>query len=169
MDYAKYIVSIGLLLAVAIIYEKYKVHTEEDEEMRQYQLVSQYLITDSSLAKSKMPILWIYVDYEVNARDWPSFFSRNTIDLNQHYMFLTIKTIIDKPFDNKMHGIAPELVNINQLPSLVSYNVAYFSLKQLVLELMNIESIMLLEPTKLYYLIIRCSQENPDDRVFMLI
>ena len=76
---------------------------------------------------------------------------------------------IDKPFDNKMHGIAPELVNINQLPSLVSYNVAYFSLKQLVLELMNIESIMLLEPTKLYYLIIRCSQENPDDRVFMLI
>ena len=96
MDYAKYIVSIGLLLAVAIIYEKYKVHTEEDEEMRQYELVRQYLVTDSSLAKSKMPILWIYVDYPVNARNWPSFFSRNTIDLNQPYMFLTIKTIIDK-------------------------------------------------------------------------
>ena len=60
MDYAKYIVSIGLLLAVAIIFEKYKVHTEEDEEMRQYELVRQYLVTDSSLA-SKMPILWIYM------------------------------------------------------------------------------------------------------------
>ena len=96
MDYAKYIVSIGLLLAVAIIYEKYKVHIEEDEEMKQYNLVAKYLVTDSSLAKSKLPILWIHVDYKVNARDWPSFFSRNTIDLNQPYMFLTIKTIIDK-------------------------------------------------------------------------
>ena len=89
MDYAKYIVSFGLLLAVAAIYEKYKVHTMEDEEMRQYELVRKYLVTDSSLAKSKLPILWIYVDYSVNARDWPSFFSRNTIDLNQPYMLLT--------------------------------------------------------------------------------
>ena len=96
MDYAKYIVSFGLLLAVAAIYEKYKVHTMEDEEMRQYELVRKYLVTDSSLAKSKLPILWIYVDYSVNARDWPSFFSRNTIDLNQPYMLLTIKSIIDK-------------------------------------------------------------------------
>tara|TARA_A100001011_G_C14319677_1_gene849867 strand:- start:794 stop:1768 length:975 start_codon:yes stop_codon:yes gene_type:complete len=96
MDYAKYIVSIGLLLAVSIIYEKYKLHIEEDEEMRQYELVRRYLVTDSSLAKSKMPIMWIYLDYQVNARNWPSFFSRNTIDLNQPYMFLTIKTIIDK-------------------------------------------------------------------------
>ena len=59
MDYAKYIVSIGLLLAVSIIYEKYKLHIEEDEEMRQYELVRRYLVTDSSLAKSKMPIMWI--------------------------------------------------------------------------------------------------------------
>ena len=96
MDYTKYIVSLGLLLAVAVIYDKYKMHAEEDEEMRQYQLVRKYLVSDSSLANAKLPIMWIYVDYHVNARDWPSFYSRNTIDLNQDYMFLTIKTIIDK-------------------------------------------------------------------------
>ena len=76
---------------------------------------------------------------------------------------------IDKPFDTSIVGIAPELVKINQLPSLVSYNVAYFSLKQLVLEVMQLDKIEQLEPTKLYYLIERCSQENPSDRVFVLI
>jgi len=96
MDYTKYILTIGLLIAVATIYEKYKIRSEEDEEMRQYELVRQYLVTDSSLAKSKLPILWIYVDYKVNARKWISFFSRNTIDLNQPYMYLTIKSIIDQ-------------------------------------------------------------------------
>ena len=76
---------------------------------------------------------------------------------------------IDKPFDNSIVGIAPELGKINKLPSIVSYNVAYFSLKQLVLEIMQLEIIGQLEPTKLYYLIVRCSQENPSDRVFILI
>ena len=76
---------------------------------------------------------------------------------------------IDKPFDTSIIGIAPELIKINQLPSLVSYNVAYFSLKQLVLEVMQLDKIGQLEPTKLYYLIERCSQENPSDRVFVLI
>ena len=76
---------------------------------------------------------------------------------------------IDKPFDNSILGIAPELKNISEIPSLVSYNVAYFSLKQLVLEIMELETIKQLEPTKLYYLIERCSQENPSDRVFVLI
>ena len=76
---------------------------------------------------------------------------------------------IDKPFDNNINGMAPELKNINKLPSLVSYNVAYFSLKQLVLEIMELETITQLEPTKLYYLITRCAQINPSDRVFILI
>ena len=76
---------------------------------------------------------------------------------------------IDKPFDNSIPGIAPELKNISEIPTLVSYNVAYFSLKQLVLEIMELETIKQLEPTKLYYLIERCSQENSTNRVFVLI
>ena len=79
------------------------------------------------------------------------------------------KIKIDKPFDNSIPGIAPELKDISEIPSLVSYNVAYFSLKQLVLEIMELETIKQLEPTKLYYLIERCSQENPSNRVFVLI
>lgn len=95
MDYLKYIVTIGTLIAVSVAYEKFKDHTETDEQIRNYEIVKRYLVSDSSLAKSKLPILWIHNNYEVNARNWPSFFSRNTIDLNQPYIFLTIKSIID--------------------------------------------------------------------------
>jgi hypothetical protein len=96
MDYLKYIVTIGVLIAVSVAYEKFKDHTEQDEQIRNYEIVKRYLVSDSSLAKSKLPILWIHNQYNVNARNWPSFFSRNTIDLNQPYILLTIKSIIDK-------------------------------------------------------------------------
>lgn len=95
MDYLKYIVTIGVLIAVTMTYEKFKLHTEKDEQIRNYEIVKRYLVSDSSLAKSKLPILWIHNDYNVNARNWPSFFSRNTLDLNQPYVLLTIKSIID--------------------------------------------------------------------------
>ena len=79
MDYLKYIVTIGVLIAVSVAYEKFKDHTEQDEQIRNYEIVKRYLVSDSSLAKSKLPILWIHNEYNVNARNWPSFFSRNTI------------------------------------------------------------------------------------------
>ena len=96
MDYLKYIVTIGVLIAVSVAYEKFKDHSEQDEQIRNYEIVKRYLVSDSSLAKSKLPILWIHNEYNINARNWPSFFSRNTIDLNQPYILLTIKSIIDK-------------------------------------------------------------------------
>lgn len=96
MDYLKYIVSIGVLIAVSVAYEKFKLYSEQDEQIRNYEIVKKYLVSESSLAKSKLPILWIHNDYNINARNWPSFFSRNTLDLNQPYVLLTIKSIIDK-------------------------------------------------------------------------
>lgn len=96
MDYLKYIVTIGLLLAVSVAYEKFKLYSQQDEQIRNYEIVKKYLVSESSLAKSKLPILWIHNDYNVNARNWSSFFSRNTVDLNQPYVLLTIKSIIDK-------------------------------------------------------------------------
>lgn len=95
MDYSKYVINFALLIAVAFVYEKFKNTTEEDENIRNYRIVNQYLVNDSSLAKSKLPIAWIYMDYEQNTRWWQNFYSRNTDDLNQPYLYLTIKSIID--------------------------------------------------------------------------
>jgi hypothetical protein len=51
-------------------------------------------LTESDLAKSKKPILWIHVKYEYNSREWISFGSRSSFNLNQPYMYLTVKSII---------------------------------------------------------------------------
>ena len=75
---------------------------------------------------------------------------------------------IDKPFQ-KEKGMAPELEKIETLPTTVSYTVAYFSLKQLALDLLDIQSLSQLEPTKMFYLLERCARDNPKDRTFMLI
>lgn len=96
MDYTKYIVSIAILLAIGMLYEKYKMGLINDEDKRNYEMVKKYLVSDSSLAKSKLPILWIHLNYEYNSRWWPSFSSRGNYELNQPYLFLTIKSIIDR-------------------------------------------------------------------------
>lgn len=78
------------------MYDRYKNSVAHDDESRHYELVRKYLVQDSSLARSKLPIIWIHVNYEYNARWWQSFYSRGTDDVNQPYMFITIKSIIDK-------------------------------------------------------------------------
>ena len=94
--YTHYIYPLTITLILSLIYNKYKSSEEEDEHMRNYKLVKQYLLNDSSLAQSKKPIIWIHMVYEINARWWPSFSSRNTDNLNQPYQYLTLKSIIDK-------------------------------------------------------------------------
>ena len=42
------------------------------------------------------PILWMHAEGEVNARHWLNFYSRNTTDLNQPYLYLTMKSVYDK-------------------------------------------------------------------------
>ena len=61
----------------------------------EYELIKKYLLNDSPLYGYNKPKLWIHTQYEVNARNWKSFYSRNSTDLNQPYVHLTIKTIIN--------------------------------------------------------------------------
>ena len=92
----KYIGSLAVLFIMSLMYEKYKKRESFDDESKQYELVRKYLLNHSSLAQSKKPILWIHMNYDMNARSWSSFGSRNNDHLNQPYIFLTIKSIIDK-------------------------------------------------------------------------
>jgi hypothetical protein len=67
-----------------------------------YDAIKKYLLNESDLAKSKKPIMWIHVPYEYNSRSWSSFGSRSNCDLNQPYLYLTVKSII-KHCDNSFH------------------------------------------------------------------
>lgn len=50
--------------------------------------------TATEVAKSTRPKLWIHITYDRNARKWASFGSRSSTNLNQPYLHLTVKSII---------------------------------------------------------------------------
>ena len=88
-----------------IIFANYfgtKIKNFFEEKNNDYELIQKYLLNDDSHlegVKSK-PKIWIHTKYEINARKWKDFYSRNTTDLNQPYIHLTIKTIIDHCADD---------------------------------------------------------------------
>lgn len=92
----KYLMVFSLILITSIIGKKFK-HYFDDEgySPNEYKLIKRYLLnTDSNPYNSGKPNLWIHTKYEINSRKWKSFGSRNTFDLNQPYLHLTIKSII---------------------------------------------------------------------------
>lgn len=74
---------------------KEKYHQYSSDE---YEMIRKYLLNDSPLYGFNLPKIWIHSKYEINARNWRSH--RNTTDLNQPYLNLTIQSIIDHCGDN---------------------------------------------------------------------
>ena len=87
-----YLAIFGVLVAVSYFAPKIKHSFESNDE---YELIKKYLLNESPLYGFNKPKLWIHSKYEINARKWKSFHSRNSTDLNQPYIHLTIKTIIN--------------------------------------------------------------------------
>lgn len=89
-----YALAIGLILLATVFGNRIKSAfdtTNKDE----YELIRKYLLNDSPLYGYDRPKLWIHSKYEYNARKWQSFMSRTSTDLNQPYIHLTVKTIIN--------------------------------------------------------------------------
>ena len=91
MQIVNYIMYFIALTAVGMLYDRYNRKFNNFDEVKQYELIKKYLLNESSLASSKKPILWIHSKYDVNARNWESFYSRNTQKINQPYIYLTMK------------------------------------------------------------------------------
>ena len=96
MEYKNLIITLFILIGAGYIYDKLKLKEEENKNQIDYNLVRKYLLNENSLLENKKPILWIHIDYDVNSRKWCTFMSRNSKDLNQPYLHLTVKSIIDK-------------------------------------------------------------------------
>jgi hypothetical protein len=133
---ANYIILVIIIIALGILYQKYCEKQSLLVPGDSYDEIRKYLLNESSLAKSKKPILWIHVPHEYNSRDWLSFGSRSSFELNQPYLYLTVRSIIkncdqsfyiciidDKSFANLIPGwnidltivADPILSNIRQL------------------------------------------------------
>jgi len=87
-----YLFTVAVVFVVSYFANNFKQTFESNDE---YDLIRKYLLNDSPLYGFNRPKIWIHSKYEVNSRKWKDFYSRNTTDLNQPYIHLTIKTIID--------------------------------------------------------------------------
>ena len=91
-DFPKYAILLGVILVITSVSTNIKKVFETDDD---YEMIKKYLLNESPLYGYNRPKLWIHSNYEINSRQWKSFQSRNTTNLNQNYLHLTIKTIIN--------------------------------------------------------------------------
>ena len=95
-----YIIAIVVIVVVAMLMHRFYEVKERRESVHNKKQLHQYLLDDLTLGKNKKPMLWIYIPYELNARNWVDFQSRTSMGLNQPYLYLTIQTIIEKCDDS---------------------------------------------------------------------
>jgi len=84
-----------ILVVLLFLYNRFEDKRIREENKDNYQAIQNYLLDDITLGKSKKPILWIHVPYEYNSRNWLSFGSRSSFELNQPYLYLTVRSIIE--------------------------------------------------------------------------
>lgn len=94
-----FILSFLLLTGTGYLYDKYKSKMEKNDKLNHDDIVRKYLLNETSFSENK-PIIWIHIENDINARNWKSFGSRNTKELNQPYKHITINSII-KHSNNK--------------------------------------------------------------------
>ena len=92
-----------IVIGVLILYMKYQ---EQFNEKRvslnrlpdDLEMISEYYYknTAENLETEIKPILWIHLPYEYNSRHWSSFGSRSSFNLNQPYLYITLKSMIMK-------------------------------------------------------------------------
>lgn len=89
-----YIILFIILISLGILYQKYLEKQSRTATFDDYGEIKKYLLKDKTLDKSKKPLLWIHIPHEYNSRNWLSFGSRSSYELNQPYLYLTVKSII---------------------------------------------------------------------------
>ena len=96
----KQIILLALLLIIGYMYSKYNNKISKDVEKEEYDLIHKFLANDDNKMDRSKPFMWVHVEYDVNERWWKNFGSRNTTNLNQPYLYLTIRSIIEKCGDS---------------------------------------------------------------------
>lgn len=83
------------LYAINTIYNNYNENEKQRTSDENNLIVNDYLLSEIKSNKLKKPILWIHIPYKLNSRNWESFYSRSNENINQPYILLCIKSIID--------------------------------------------------------------------------
>lgn len=131
-----------ILIVVGFLYKRFEDKRIREENTNNYKAIQDYLLDDITLGKSKKPILWIHIPYEYNTRKWQSFGSRSSFELNQPYLYLTVKSIIkhcDDSFticifdDNSFRKLIPNWnIDMSRISDPVLANIRMLGLMKLM-------------------------------------
>ena len=120
MNYSNLVISILLLFAVGYVYNKFQINVERDDKVHELNIIKKYLLntqdyfTIEQLSSINKPIIWIHIEYDRNLRKWESFGSRSSDELNQDYLYLTLRSIINR-CSNDFHIILIDDDSFNKL------------------------------------------------------
>jgi hypothetical protein len=140
-----YVALFAILIILGILYRRYEDKRINEDNIDNYNLIQEYLLNDHELVGKKgikKPILWIHIPYEYNSRKWLSFGSRSSYDLNQPYLYLTVRSILtqcSKSFticmidDNAFKNLIPNWsINMSIISSPVLENMRQLGLMRLL-------------------------------------
>lgn len=103
MNLQEIAITVLLLLGVGYVYEQYRTRMDFEDQKHDMNLIKKFLIGDENdnmtienLGNIKKPILWIHIEYNYNSRNWCSFGSRSSHELNMPYIYLTLQSIVSK-------------------------------------------------------------------------
>ncbi len=135
----KYAILLGVILVITSFSKNIKSAFDTNDD---YEMIKKYLLNESPLYGYNRPKLWIHSKYEINSRQWKSFQSRNSTNLNQNYLHLTIKTIINHCGDSfnvclidddSFSKLLPNWdIDLSNLPEPMKSNYRYLGMAQLI-------------------------------------
>ena len=95
-------ITVLMLLALGYVYNIYRKRMNFEDQKQDMNLIKKFLIDEhnevniKNLGNIKKPILWIHINYTYNSRNWCSFGSRSSHELNMPYIYLTLQSIVNK-------------------------------------------------------------------------
>lgn len=139
---ANYIILFAVIISLSMLYQKYIEKQSRVISVDAYSEIRKYLLRDKPLDNIKKPLLWIHIPQEYNSRNWSSFGSRSSHDLNQPYLYLTVKSIIkncDESFkivmidDGSFEKLIPEWnVNMSMISDPIKCYIRQFAMAKLL-------------------------------------
>tara|TARA_B110000858_G_scaffold183250_2_gene223385 strand:- start:2344 stop:3387 length:1044 start_codon:yes stop_codon:yes gene_type:complete len=91
MKIVNYFFAFVIITSIGVLYDRYLKKYDWDSTENNNKLIKHYLLNEGDNDK---PILWIHTKNEINSRNWISFNSRNTKEVNQGYIEMCINSIM---------------------------------------------------------------------------
>lgn len=132
MDINRTIIVVIILFISGFLYKRLQIKIDTRDKLDELDIIKRYFLNEqddnyiNKLHHIKLPILWVHIDYIKNSRKWSSFMERNSNEINQDYLYLTIRSIINN-CGNDFHICLIDNQSFNKLLDNFNHNFKVLS------------------------------------------